>query len=283
MAVDVALDVGVGVAEGLGVIEGVVLLEGDTRASDKTLRRTRLLWVSAMSTLPSASTATPAGALRDAEKPGPPSPAYVAAPVPTSVEMIPPATTRTRLLSVSAMATLPIASTARPVGPLSRALVAAPVSPLKPLAPAVPHSVEIVPPAAGSTRTVWRSASDTYSRPRGTSSATPVGSSSDACVAGKRSPREPPPAMVVMVRGEPGATTRTRALAESAKKTRPSGCSETPMGRFSSAEVAALPSPLKPAEPVPASVVMTPPSTSRRAWLSVSDMTSVVPEVSTVT
>jgi hypothetical protein len=83
----------------------------------------RLLRESAMNTLPATSTATPEGLLRLAAEAGPPSPPSPALPSPASVAMLPDvallarATRRTRLLSESAMNTLPPAtSTATPDG-----------------------------------------------------------------------------------------------------------------------------------------------------------------------
>jgi hypothetical protein len=80
--------------------------------------------------LPLASNAMPAGMSNFADVAAPPSPENPAAPVPATVEIVPPVVTlRTRLLLLSAMYRLPLLSNARPHGRFSFAYVAAPPSP----------------------------------------------------------------------------------------------------------------------------------------------------------
>lgn len=95
-------------------------------------RRTHKLPVSAMATLPAASTATPPGSDSAAVVPVPPSPLYALRPLPMIVEMTPVLAfhRRTRLLSVSAITTLPTVSTATDWGPLNNALTPAVPSPM---------------------------------------------------------------------------------------------------------------------------------------------------------
>src|SRR5438309_2445303 len=97
--------------------------------------RIRLDPASVMYKLPARSTATAAGGDNTALAAGPPSPSgkqkiWPAQLMPATVVMVPPGETlRTRELLVSAMNTLPAASTATPAGFASCALVAGPPSP----------------------------------------------------------------------------------------------------------------------------------------------------------
>ena len=80
--------------------------------------------------LPAPSTATPLGLFSWAAVAGPPSPLNPASPVPAAVLMTPAESTlRIRWLAVSAMKRLPAPSAATPLGNLSRAEVAGPLSP----------------------------------------------------------------------------------------------------------------------------------------------------------
>ena len=89
--------------------------------------------------------------------------------------------------------------------------------------------------------------------------ATFAGQMSRAAVAGPPSPLKPctpVPATVVMIPS--GLTFRTRLLSVSAMKRFPCPSAVTPQGRASIALVAGPPSPLKPYDPFPATVVMMP-------------------------
>src|SRR5262249_46056800 len=152
------------------------------------------------------------------------------------------------------------ATTARR-GWFSWAAVAGPPSPLVPATP-VPATVTMVPftPTA---RIRWSPVSATYTDPSD-APATPVGAESLAATAGPPSPHaarglahgDPVPAIVVIV--PLGATRRTLWLPVSATSTDPSCPVATPCGADSFAATAGPPSPLDPAAPVPATVVMTP-------------------------
>ncbi|MEA2442884.1 MAG: hypothetical protein QOJ12_176 [Thermoleophilales bacterium] len=121
----------------------------------------------------------------------------------------------------------------------------------------MPAAVVIVP--SGATRRIrWFSRSAMRTLASG-ALATPFGVFSAAAVPGPPSPwkpANPSPARVVMVPS--GATRRTRWLFVSTITKPPSLATARPIGSFSCAEVAGPPSPLKPAEPIPATVVMTP-------------------------
>ena len=71
----------------------------------------------------------------------------------------------------------------------------------------------------------------------------------------------------------PGCAFRTRLFAVSATYQLPSASAATPSGRLSSAVRGNTISPLNPATPLPASVVMAPPgATARTRWFCVSEM-----------
>ena len=190
-------------------------------------RRMRWPSISAMMTAPLASNAIPFGPLIPAEIGGPPSPALTPAPVPANVEMLPEMTARMRLLPLSAIRIVPVASTATAVGELRHALVAGPPSPAKPLK-ADPATVVMIPVPAATLRMRWFSLSAIKMSPP-ESTATPVGVRSRASVARAPSPLKPTidPATMVLI-PVPTATLRITLLPVSAINTLPSISTATP-------------------------------------------------------
>src|ERR1039457_6435691 len=99
------------------------------------------------------------------------------------------------------------------------------------------------------------------------SAATPPGPANWALVAGPLSPLKPSvplPATVVIT---PFETLRTREFQASAMYRLPAASTATPEGQYNWARVAGPLSPLKPAVPLPATVVITPFETLRMRWL----------------
>src|SRR5665213_739847 len=144
------------------------------------------------------------------------------------------------------MKTLPDPSMAMSYGPLSCALAEGPPSPENPGAP-FPAAVVMVP--LGETFQTMLPLKSAMRRLPDPSTATPVGPSNCALVAG-------PPATVVMT--PVVETLRTRWLPRSATKKLPDPSTATPYGTDNCALVAGPPSPEKPLLPLPATVVMTP-------------------------
>ena len=105
------------------------------------------------------------------------------------------------------------------------------------------------------------------------SNASPAGFTSAAAVAGPPSPGEavPPPATVVMIPVRP-STCRTTAAMLSAMKTFPLASTAMSRGFCIRASVAGPPSPVLPAVPVPANVVMTPVTVSTPLFRGTSRM-----------
>jgi hypothetical protein len=206
-------------------------------------RRIRWLSVSAMSTSPSARTATPAGLRRWAAVAAPPSPEKLEVPVPATVEMMPVADTlRMRSLPVSAMRNPPSAVGVTARGSLSAALVAAAPSPAYELAPD-PATVVMEP--SSTRRMRWFFVSAMRKPPPG-SAATPLGSWSAAAVADflrRTKVLEPVPATVEMA--PEGATARMRWLTVSAMRKPPSAVAVTSDGPFSPTRVASGPVPVE--------------------------------------
>ena len=134
--------------------------------------------------------------------------------------------------------------------------VAGPLSPLKPKLP-FPATVVIVP-AALTLRIRLLPLSVKRKPPSGVA-ATPQTPEICAAVAGPLSPLKPEfpvPATVVIIPA--GETLRIRALLKSAIRKPPSAVAATAVGEWIWAAVAGPPSPLKPAVPVPATVVIIP-------------------------
>src|SRR5216683_5728333 len=179
---------------------------------------------------------------------------------------VPPAlaTSWTRLLFVSAMYTSPAPLTVTPAGPFSSADVAGPPSPVWPLVPvALPAKVEMIPDEATTFWTRLLPVSAMYRSPAPLS-ATPPGAFSSAAVAAPPSPDSPltPAALpaTVEIVPEAAATFWTRLLPVSAIYRSPPVLSVIPAGDFSSAAVAAPPSPEDPELPdaLPATVEIVP-------------------------
>ncbi len=185
---------------------------------------------------------------------------------PAPVVIVPSGPTRRTILkSVSATHRAPSGVRVIPRGPRSRAAVAGPPSPW----PAVAAPVRLVLttvvmiPSVPTRRTVSPKTSTSHQVPSG-ATVRPRGPSIFAAVAGPPSPKlvpVPPPATVVIV---PSFTRRTRSLVVSATRMAPSGRTATAVGLLSWAAVAAPPSPVKPAVPFPATVVMVPSRATRR-------------------
>src|SRR4051812_38865805 len=113
---------------------------------------------------------------------------------------------------------------------------------------------------------------------------TPAGAKTWAAVAGPPSPEKPGapfPAIVVIV--PPESILRIRLLLLSARSTEPAGPSATAVGWFRAAAVAGPPSPLYPAAPVPAIVVITPPGLTFRIRLFPESANTIAPAASTTT
>src|SRR5216683_1905689 len=179
---------------------------------------------------------------------------------------VPPAlaTSWTRLLFVSAMYTSPAPLTVTPAGPFSSADVAGPPSPVWPLVPvALPAKVEMIPDEATTFWTRLLPVSAMYRSPAPLS-ATPPGAFSSAAVAAPPSPDSPltPAALpaTVEIVPEAAATFWTRLLPVSAMYRSPPVLRVIPPGDFSSAAVAAPPSPDDPGLPdaLPATVEIVP-------------------------
>src|SRR5579871_2203440 len=195
--------------------------------------------------------------------------------------MVPPLTLRIRLFRVSAMYTLPAASTATARGPLSMALVASPPSPEKPAWP-FPATVVMVPPGVTwRMRLLLRSAM--YRLPL-ESTATPVGWLSDALVAAPPSPENPCvplPAYVEMI--PLGVSRRTRPLVRSEIYKFPALSKAMPQGDPIAALVASPPSPEKPRNPLPARTVSVPFDETRKTILLLPSAATTLPEGSRAT
>src|ERR1039457_3865884 len=243
--------------------------------------RMRLLLVSAMKTFPFPSTATPSGAINAAEVASPPSPLKPGVPLPATVLIVPAGVTiRMRSLPLSTMNRLPAPSTATSQGSNNSAEVAGPLSPLKPRVP-LPATVLIVP--AGVTFRIRLFIRSAMKRLPALSTATSLGWFSSAAVAGPPSPLKPAvplPATVLIV---PAAVTFRMRLLPSAMKRLPALSTAMPAGWNSSAEVAGPPSPLKPAVPLPATVLIVPAAVTFRMRLLVSSAMKRLPALSTAT
>ena len=136
------------------------------------------------------------------------------------------------------------------------ALVAGPPSPLKLAAP-LPAKV-VITPAGVMRRTRLLSVSVTYKLPRA-SKAKALGKFSWALVAGPPSPPKPAAPVPAKVETIPaGVTRRMRFEARSVINKLPAASNAMPVGWFSCALVACPPSPLEPAIPLPAKVLMMP-------------------------
>ena len=142
-----------------------------------------------MYTLPTLSSTTPNGPCSSAAVAGPPSPVVPSVPLPARVVMMPSgATLRTTKFPLSAMSRLPEASTYRPVGSLSSAWEAGPLSPVYPAVP-VPATV-VMMPLVSTLRTTLNCTSEKYTLPD-RSVRTPHGAPTSAAVAGPPSPVSP--------------------------------------------------------------------------------------------
>ena len=145
------------------------------------------------------------------------------------------------------------------------AAVAGPPSPAKPWTP-VPATVVIVPDG-DTLRMRWLFESG-MRKPPSPVDTTPLGMLIAAAVAGPPSPPYPCvplPATVVIVPF--GHTRLMRLLSSSARMKPPSGIADALCTKFSCADVAGPPSPLNPATPVPATVVIRPSPQTRRIAL----------------
>src|SRR5881397_4049039 len=134
--------------------------------------------------------------------------------------------------------------------------MAGPPSPEEPCEP-LPATVVMVP--LEETLRMRLLLADGMSSVQGLSTATPLGPASWALMAGPPSPEEPCeplPATVVMIPSE--ETLRMRLLLASAMKRFEAPSTATRLGPASWALMAGPPSPEKPCEPLPATVVMIP-------------------------
>src|SRR6516165_9706379 len=219
--------------------------------------------------LPVGSTAIPLMSLNPALRGGMLSPLKPAVTFPATVEITPFETLRMRRLNESAMYRLPAESTATLSGLDNLALIAGPLSPLK---PAVPFPATVVMTPFETLRTRLLPESAMYRLP---AESTPTlklveAKFNWALVAGPLSPLKPAvpfPATVVIT---PFETSRMRLLPESAMYTLPAESTPTLKlwkSLFNWALVAGPLSPLKPAVPLPATVVITPLETLRMTWL----------------
>jgi hypothetical protein len=186
-----------------------------------------------------------------------PSPLYPAEPVPATVKMTPSdRMRRTRWLPKSQNQMPPDRDDEEPNGRFTCADEACPPSPLKPAVE--PATVLIVP--SDQTRLILCPECSTIMKPPSDSKDTDVGLLRRADVAWPPSPEKPAvpePATVVMI--PVGDTRRTTWLECSAIQIKPFGVHAPPIGSKRRADVADPPSPLHPATPVPATVVMVPP------------------------
>ncbi len=207
-----------------------------------------------------ASIAKPRGYFTVAEVAAPPSPVEEAVPVPAIVLITPVEAVILRILwpAFSAIYKLPEASNTIPAGLFNVAEVAAEPSPVL-LAVPVPAIVLITPVEVVILRIRLPPFSDIYKLPD-PSNARSVGKFNVAEVAAEPSPvllPVPVPAIVLMTPVE-AVILRIRLPVASAMYKFPEPSTAMPLGLFNVAEVAAEPSPVLPAEPVPAKVVMTP-------------------------
>ena len=116
------------------------------------------------------------------------------------------------------------------------------------------------------------------------STATPWGLFNRALVAAIPSPLNPPvpvPATVLMLPDV--STLRTRSFPASTIKRLPAGSIAMPVGKLKSALVAAIPSPLNPSVPVPATVLMLPDVSTLRTRLLFVSLKKRLPAESTAT
>lgn len=231
----------------------------------------RLFPVSATTTLPAGSTATPYGPAKAALVPAPS--ANPAAPPPASRLTRPPGVTkRTQWLSTSATNTLPPASTATPRGPLKAAAVPTPFA--KP-APAAPARVDTT--RAGLTARMRLFAASPTNRVPALSTQTPEGAWNAALVPiPSVAPAAAPPASVNT--SPAGVTRRAMLLPWSATTTLPLRSKATPRAPLK--EVG--PSTKAPAPP-PTRVVTTPAGVTLRMRPLPPSATAAKPLPSTAT
>src|ERR1035438_2339925 len=166
-----------------------------------------------------------------------------------------------RLFSESAMKIFPNASTATPeYSPKNKdAEVASPPSPEKLRVP-LPATVVMTPPADTFRMRLFCESAMMRFMEASTTSLENAPRLKDAEVAGPPSPKKPRvplPATVVMT--PPADTFRMRLLPASTMNRFPDASTATSLGAHTAAEGAGVPSPEKPAVPLPATVVMMPP------------------------
>ena len=167
-------------------------------------------------------------------------------------------TSRIRLLFASGMNRSPEPSTATELAPFSSAEVARPLSPPKPNVP-LPATV-MMSPVALTTSRIRAPGASAKNRSPAASTERPRGLSISAAVASPWSPVEPAVPLPATVMMSPVAATssRIRLLFASAMNRSPAASRAMLLGAFSSAAVASPLSPVKPAVPLPATVMMSP-------------------------